>query len=301
MKGFVNRTYFCHRCLKGYNTKDSHSQCDGVKLTCYECKTYSCNARGSDYLDKKEWKKCKDCNRCLKTSLCFEMHKTKKTCEKFWECPKCNMFISKNKLPVDAKGERQQHQCSDKWCETCAKYVQHDHNCCIQKIEYPVYKTPMSYIFYDFECTQATGIHEPNLVVARWSCSNCLDSIAKINNLQDEEEQTFQKIVHEKQKIDTCKICLSREDEREKIFAGEQCTEAFCKWLFSRKDSTAIAHNNSGYDIYFILKYMLENGIAPTNVIRSGGKIRQLIEHTIHRFFKFLAHGSVKIAQSFWI
>ena len=32
----------------------------------------------------------------------------------------------------------------------------------IENPEYPKYKKPMKYIFYDFECMQDTGIHVPN-------------------------------------------------------------------------------------------------------------------------------------------
>ena len=36
--------------------------------------------------------------------------------------------------------------------------------------------TPVKYIFYDFESDQSSGTHKPNLVVARWTCTNCLDT-----------------------------------------------------------------------------------------------------------------------------
>ena len=32
------------------------------------------------------------------------------------------------------------------------------------------------YFFNDFESDQSSGTHKPNLVVARWTCINCLDT-----------------------------------------------------------------------------------------------------------------------------
>ena len=35
---------------------------------------------------------------------------------------------------------------------------------------------PDKFIFYDFECTQESGKHEPNFVVAHSICSQCKDN-----------------------------------------------------------------------------------------------------------------------------
>ena len=43
--GFMNRSYFCHRCCKGYNTKDSaHHNCQAQN--CGSCKQSSKTEQG---------------------------------------------------------------------------------------------------------------------------------------------------------------------------------------------------------------------------------------------------------------
>ena len=37
--------------------------------------------------------------------------------------------------------------------------------------------------------------------------------------------------------------------------------------------TTAIAHNAKGYDLHFIMNYMVKNGCKPDTLIRRGGKI----------------------------
>ena len=65
-----------------------------------------------------------------------------------------------------------------------------------------------SYIFFDFECMQETGIHEPNLCIAHKVCVECLD-----------------------QEDATCKRC----GDRERVFEGPNTQTEFCEWLFGVK------------------------------------------------------------------
>ena len=43
------------------------------------------------------------------------------------------------------------------------------------------------------------------------------------------------------------------------IFEGESCVEEFCKWLFTEanKYSVIMAHNFSGYDSFFIIRWLI--------------------------------------------
>ena len=43
-----------------------------------------------------------------------------------------------------------------------------------------------------------------------------------------------------------------------------------CEEDEDKPEVNAIAHNNRGYDIYFVLQYMIQNGIKPANVITGG-------------------------------
>ena len=56
-------------------------------------------------------------------------------------------------------------------------------------------------------------------------------------------------------------------------FDGYNTLDRFCDWLFTDKshcNSTVLAHNGSGYDFRFVLKYGLERGLHPDVFIRSG-------------------------------
>ena len=54
-------------------------------------------------------------------------------------------------------------------------------------------------------------------------------------------------------------------------------TAEFCRWLFTEENrgATLIAHNFRGYDGHFILKYMLDNNLAP-EAIKRRSKILDL-------------------------
>lgn len=279
-KAFVNSCYFCEACLKGYNNKKTHTKCtmgNSDTPICSQCRTHECNARVEDG-DKRDWLKCDECLRSFKTQLCYDLHLKIKTCENYYICQYCKLFVHKDRLPVDNKGERSKHDCSDYHCQTCNNYVTKDHNCCMVPEDYPEYKNVMPYIFFDYECTQETGVHIPNLVVAKWTCTDCLDLEAKLKR-----EGRSQSFIDSYDEINNCKLC-GPIAKREEVFEPNgyvDVNKSFCHWLFNTKKhngATVIAHNNSGYDIHFIIQYMISNGIKPSNIIRTGGKIRQMIE-----------------------
>ena len=136
-------------------------------------------------------------------------------------------------------------------------------------------ESPMTYIFFDFEFRQddqiqcdlgfqpdaknkcsncrkstcGTFAHVPNLCVVQKVCENCLDK--PINGTS------------------RCKSC----GLKERVFAGDNTTTLFCKWLFSEENvgATVICHNFKGYDSYPILNYLHQSAILP-DLIMSGSK-----------------------------
>ena len=102
------------------------------------------------------------------------------------------------------------------------------------------------YIIYDFETDTHTDVHKPNHVEV---------DILKIDN----------DITHEYEKCLVNKFGIN----------GYDCCGEFCDWLFTPENanSTVIAHNGSGYDNKFILKYCLSKGITPQKLIRQGSRI----------------------------
>ena len=65
---------------------------------------------------------------------------------------------------------------------------------------------------------------------------------------------------------------------RQIIFEGATTTTDFCSWVFRKnnKDAVLMAHNMKGYDQYFIVEYLIANGIRPRNITYSSAKIISL-------------------------
>jgi hypothetical protein len=119
------------------------------------------------------------------------------------------------------------------------------------------------YIYFDFEADQsAGGVHVANYCIAQYS------------------------------------------NGEEFIFSGYDTENKFGQWLFQRKHKgfTAIAHCMKSYDGYFLLSYLLKNGITP-NVIMNGAKIMS-IEIPSHKIrvidsFNFLPMALSKLPSTF--
>lgn len=246
MPAFLNRSYFCLKCCKGYDVEDGrHHRCD----KCCYCQKSGCP-------DVDQWHRCNDCGRFLKGPTCFKNHKnkeraTKSVCETYVKCAKCGKIIDRTQRnPAD-------HKCGEVFCKICKNFANpQSHLCYMQPLkrkasgneedESPkkarkvatkeeTEKNKPKYFFFDFECIQETGTHVPNLVV-----------------VQDEKGN-------------------------EKVFRGPATRDEFCDWLFSEDHSgvICIAHNLKGYDAYFILQYLYENKILP-NIILNGAKVMSI-------------------------
>ena len=99
----------------------------------------------------------------------------------------------------------------------------------------PVEESLQELLFFDFECRQENGNHEPNLCV-----------------VQDEAGKEW-------------------------VFKGDKTRDEFCEWLFTTEHTgcTVMAHNLQGYDSYFILQYLREQGVK-YDVIMRGAKVLSL-------------------------
>ena len=264
------KQYYCDVCDKGFKNRNGH-----------KCKVW-CNVCGRDNCQKKgDWGRCPDCNKCVRSKDCFLAHKLQKKgkgkmkfvnkpslCEQFWECTECGMDLK--------SCDKMTHECGEKECHNCGtSYMNNEqHLCYMRSVTSDL--NPDKFIFYDFECTQETGKHEPNFVVAHSICSECEDypvtETATCNNCgsrcmlcdkYNEKESDWER--------NPCKGC----GKRQVIFSGPATKDTFCKWLIHKQHTnvTAIAHNARGYDSYFIYDYLIANSHTPDPVIFSGSKI----------------------------
>ena len=157
LPGFLNTSYFCHQCHKGYDHTTDHL----CKDQCQSCRGFGCTIKGNGIT-------CQECHRLFKNQTCYDRHKQepingsgKTVCEAVKKCPKCHNSMDVRKL--------NNHSCVDnKKCPTCkVKRNPGDlnHKCYMQQEEPKEEPSYAQLLFFDFECTQEHGIHEVNLCV----------------------------------------------------------------------------------------------------------------------------------------
>ena len=213
LPGFLNTNYFCHVCHKGYDHTTDHL-CDGM---CHSCRGFGCTFENNGII-------CKDCDRLFKNQECYDRHKQepingggRTVCQSVRKCPECKKSMDVRKL--------NKHECVDnKTCPTCkVKRNPSDpnHKCYMQQEQVKEEPSYAQLLFFDFECNQERGIHEPNLCV-----------------VYDEEKEvaTF----------------------RGKNTVKDFCTWLFTP---EHDKSIVVAHNFQGYDSYFILNHLNQHAI----------------------------------------
>ena len=262
LTGLLCKDYFCSLCLCGFNDPKSHS-----------CKRY-CSACRSDVCVYEENIPCSDCNGVFRSLSCYQRHKQTKgkykkpLCELYWNCAACKLQAKRS------EHKPENHICGNYVCFFCKDYVDDSHQCFLRYN--PVKKEISKFIFYDFETDIVSqNSHHPLYCIAQSMCPAC-------------EDITFEETIFCQICGTRCEICDGLDFEggflkppcpevcgkREHIFSGENCSEMFCEWLLNKqnKNSIAFAHAARSYDNYFLIEYMLKNGIIP-NVIFDGSKI----------------------------
>ena len=153
--GFLNRSYFCHRCHKSYDHTADHL-CPAM---CRSCRAFGCVLEGDGIV-------CNECDRLFKNQACYDHHKEpingggRSVCEVVRKCEKCGKAM-------DVRRMEKGHICGKK-CQTCGViFNQEDteHECYIQQLEQEEESSYNHLLFFDFESTQEHGIHCPNLCV----------------------------------------------------------------------------------------------------------------------------------------
>ena len=118
-------------------------------------------------------------------------------------------------------------------------------------------RTIKELLFFDIESRQENGNHEPNLCI------------------------------------------VQNEAGEEWIFQGDKTRDEFCEWLFTDEHAncTVMAHNFQGYDSYFILQYLREQGVK-YDVIMRGAKVLSLVVEMFNiRFIDSLNFIPMKLAN----
>ena len=181
---------------------------------CHSCRGFGCILQGDGIV-------CNECNRVFKNQACYDRHKQsingggRTGCEVIRKCPKCGEAMAVRRM---GKG----HICGN-YCTTCKVTYQKDtdHKCYIQQQEHKEESSYNHLLFFDFECTQEHGIHQPNLCV-----------------VYDEEKE----------------VAIFQGQDTVKEFCRWLLTPQHEKCI-------VMAHNFQGYDSYPIIKFLNENAI----------------------------------------
>ena len=157
LSGFLSRSYFCHRCHKGYNTTTDHI-CTAM---CDMCRGFECVWQGKGVV-------CNECDRVFRNQECYDRHKNqpinsggRTVCQVIRKCEKCSM-------PMDVRKIRDGGHICGKKCEICGLILTRediDHKCYIKPLEQVEESSYNHLLFFDFEATQEHGTHCPNLCV----------------------------------------------------------------------------------------------------------------------------------------
>ena len=288
MAGFLNTSYFCSKCLKGYQTEGEH-KCKMNPDFCTSCRQQNC----LNHLNPKEVPiHCKDCNLMFKGQNCFSNHKTftvaghecegKSVCDTVKACRHCAKFLKNIK-------EIQYHRCGHIRCPHCKKYVEYQtHKCFIQTAAQEEAskkrKRPPDDITEEtlFEVSEEEG-EEP---------------ISLEEELVGEETNEISRPgVKRKKKLPTthvyfdieCRFDLNQhtptllvywnEEEEEPVaLHGEDCVKQFLQYLEELCEGynvTVIAHNFKGYDGLFVLRECYKSKLK-VDQIRQGLKLLML-------------------------
>ena len=156
LPGFLNKSYFCHRCHKAYSCTTDHV-CPAM---CSSCRGFGCVFEAKGIV-------CNECDRLFKNQVCYDRHKNepingggRTVCEVIRKCDKCSKAMDVRKI-------KNGHICGKK-CRTCGLILNQedtDHKCYIQQLEQEEDSSYNHLLFFDFEATQEHGTHCPNLCV----------------------------------------------------------------------------------------------------------------------------------------
>ena len=90
--------------------------------------------------------KCKDCNRRMKSQVCFDNHKSNGICGKIRMCKDCLKVVQSDR----------KHTCGEIFCRICSRHQPQGHMCYMQKDRSLPKTSGFLFVFYDLECKQVS-------------------------------------------------------------------------------------------------------------------------------------------------
>ena len=243
---FVNRSYYCVDCERGFNTNDrTNHTCQGKRCTAcgrLDCQDYARGTRPTDY--------CPLCHCKFYGAACTRHHVVSRQCQSIKTCLKCQAQYT---VVPDRR-----YKCGHAKCPVCQEWVSiQDHKCYIQPVvekenedteakeegrDCMVAPPPPLFVYADFEAMQnAEGVFVANLL--------CYSSSEETTiHVLDGEDSALQ-FLHD---LDDLTDVPDREDEREIL---------------------VVFHNWKGFDGMFILHELYQQQRKVVDQLTEGAKV----------------------------
>ena len=241
---FLNRSYYCEDCERGFNTNDiANHICEGRRCSAcgrFDCEDYVRGTRPTDY--------CTLCNCKFYGPYCKRHHVVTKQCQSVKTCVKCQARYTV--VP------NRRHKCGFAKCPVCHEWVSiQEHKCYIQPVVENgeteqteegggcmVAPPPPLFVYADFEAMQnAEGVFVANL------------------------------------------LCYSSSEEEEiHVLDGKDCALQFLEQLDeladvpdtdSEREIIIVFHNFKGFDSVFILNELYQQQREVVQQLTVGAKV----------------------------
>ena len=283
-KGFLNKSYFCDICDRGYDQEDpDHHPCQGK--WCPSCKRQDCPS----HVEAKQTQGrkfptptsvCQFCHRKFFGPECYMYHhqlrstKIKSICDTYKKCPDC-LCSYELSSKIQPGRPRNPHKCRWGECPTCGEQVEiATHQCYIQLIPEEDDEPKLKKVPVDQVGTRAYLEPDPDdpLTDTVW-----VERDPPLQVYCDYEAVTDANGVQT-----PILLCAETdEDDHTVSFYGPECTEPFFEWLETLaqdqdgddRDVIAIFHNLKGYDGMFLLQHCYSHNREVTDQICVGTKV----------------------------
>ena len=247
--GFINKSYWCHECDRGYNTKDAaHHPCEGT--TCRSCD----RNQPTPCLDYDKFRKptliCHQCNLSFYGPNCLAFHRASKTCGSKKKCLDCRAIYAVNR--------KHPHHCGWEACYSCGLDVPiATHQCTIQ----PPFEPPPPQQRNAAGATTRDTVPPPKLLYADIECLLTADR-GFVPNL----------------------VCYRGEWQSDiTVLRGDDCVELFISHLddhshpphenVEEQPLIIMFHNLKGFDGIFLLNTLYKAGRRVKDQLTIGAKV----------------------------
>ena len=251
--GFMNKSYWCHECDRGFEHNDARQHpCEGT--TCRSCNRNQPNPCPDYDKMKKPDTICDQCHLSFYGPNCLAFHRSSMTCGKKKKCLECRaVYVVDRKHP---------HRCGWEECYSCNYDVPiADHRCTIQP---PFEPPPPQQRNAQGESSSET-VPPPKLMYADIECLLTADR-GFVPNL----------------------LCYRGEWQQEiTVLRGEECVDWFIAHLddyahpptedIEEQPLVILFHNLKGFDGIFLLNALYKAGRRVTDQLTIGTKVLSFV------------------------